>query len=89
MVHPFYLFGNPLSIKHPPSRAKCSFEPSSRALFEDMVPLGDDADTEGDDGEEEEEEGVRTEANEGFDLSTQILRLALLLPVVGFGLCVP
>lgn len=54
-----------------------------------MVPLGDDADTEGDDGEEEEEEGVRTEANEGFDLSTQILRLALLLPVVGFGLCVP
>jgi len=29
-----------LSIKHPASRPKRPFEPSSRALFEDMVPLG-------------------------------------------------
>ena len=85
MVHPSYLFGNLLSIKHPPFRSKCSFEPSTRALFEDMVPLGDEADTEWDDGGEEEEEGVRTEADKGFDLSTRILHLALLLPVVGFG----
>lgn len=40
MVHPSYPFGNPLSIKHPASRPKRPFEPSSRALFEDMVPLG-------------------------------------------------
>ena len=29
-----------MSIKHPASRPKRPFEPSSRALFEDMVPLG-------------------------------------------------
>lgn len=40
MVHPSYPFGNPLSIKHPASRPKRPFEPSSRALFEDVVPLG-------------------------------------------------
>jgi len=40
VVHPSYPFGNPLSIKHPASRPKRPFEPSSRALFEDMVPLG-------------------------------------------------
>jgi hypothetical protein len=40
VVHPSYPFGNPLSTKHPASRPKRPFEPSSRALFEDMVPLG-------------------------------------------------
>jgi hypothetical protein len=40
VVHPSYPFGNPLSVKHPASRPKRPFEPSSRALFEDMVPLG-------------------------------------------------
>ena len=40
VVHPSYPFGNPLSTKHPASRPKRPFEPSSRALFEDIVPLG-------------------------------------------------
>jgi len=40
VVHPSYPFGNPLSTKHPASRPKRPFEPSSRALFEDMVPSG-------------------------------------------------
>ena len=40
VVHPSYLFGNSSSTKHPAPRPKRPFEPSSCALFEDVVPLG-------------------------------------------------
>jgi len=39
VVHPSYLFGDPLSIKRPASRPKRLFESSSRALFGDTVLL--------------------------------------------------
>jgi len=35
-VHPSYPYGNPTSIKHPASRPRRPYDPSSRALFEDM-----------------------------------------------------
>ena len=36
-VHPSYPYGNPTSIKHPASKARLKYEPSPRALFEDMA----------------------------------------------------
>ena len=39
-VHPSYPFGNPNSIKHPASRPRRPWDPSSRALFEDMGYAG-------------------------------------------------
>ncbi|KAJ4492251.1 hypothetical protein C8R41DRAFT_765511, partial [Lentinula lateritia] len=35
-VHPSYPYGNPRSIKHPASRPRPPYNPTSRALFEDM-----------------------------------------------------
>ncbi|KAF9075822.1 hypothetical protein BDP27DRAFT_1285543 [Rhodocollybia butyracea] len=35
-VHPSYPYGNPISIKHPASRPRPPYDPTSRALFEDM-----------------------------------------------------
>lgn len=35
-VHPSYPYGNPLNIKHPAARPRRPYDPSSRALFEDM-----------------------------------------------------
>ncbi|KAJ3722963.1 hypothetical protein C8R42DRAFT_21906 [Lentinula raphanica] len=35
-VHPSYPYGNPRSIKHPASRPRPPYDPTSRALFEDM-----------------------------------------------------
>lgn len=40
VIRPSYPFGNPLNVKHSASLPKRPFEPSSRALFKDMVPLG-------------------------------------------------
>lgn len=35
-VHPSYPYGNPTSVKHPASRPRIPYDPTSRALFEDM-----------------------------------------------------
>ncbi|KAG5352407.1 hypothetical protein C0989_002438 [Termitomyces sp. Mn162] len=35
-VHPSYPYGNPTNIKHPAARPRPPYDPSSRALFEDM-----------------------------------------------------
>ncbi|KAG1835794.1 hypothetical protein DFJ58DRAFT_200148 [Suillus subalutaceus] len=35
-VHPSYPYGNPTNIKHPASRPRPPYDPTSRALFEDM-----------------------------------------------------
>ncbi|KAJ7653019.1 hypothetical protein B0H17DRAFT_397952 [Mycena rosella] len=35
-THPPYPYGNPTNVKHPASRPRSSYDPSSRALFEDM-----------------------------------------------------
>ncbi|EPT00973.1 hypothetical protein FOMPIDRAFT_1030168 [Fomitopsis schrenkii] len=35
-VHPSYPYGNPFNIKHPAARPRRPYDPSSRALFEDM-----------------------------------------------------
>jgi len=39
-VHPSYPYGNPTNIKHPASRPRPPYDPSSRALFEDMGYAG-------------------------------------------------
>ncbi|TCD71792.1 hypothetical protein EIP91_003135 [Steccherinum ochraceum] len=39
-VHPSYPYGNPASIKHPAARPRRPYDPSSRALFEDMGYAG-------------------------------------------------
>ena len=39
-VHPSYPYGNPLNIKHPAARPRRPYDPSSRALFEDMSHAG-------------------------------------------------
>lgn len=39
-VHPSYPYGNPTSIKHPASLPRRPYDPSSRALFEDMGYAG-------------------------------------------------
>ncbi|KAI0689112.1 hypothetical protein BC835DRAFT_1407905 [Cytidiella melzeri] len=39
-VHPSYPYGNPMSLKHPASRPRRPYDPSSRALFEDMGYAG-------------------------------------------------
>lgn len=35
-VHPSYPYGNPFNIQHPAARPRRPYDPSSRALFEDM-----------------------------------------------------
>ncbi|VDC03350.1 unnamed protein product [Peniophora sp. CBMAI 1063] len=35
-VHPSYPYGNPTSTKHPAARPRVPYDPTSRALFEDM-----------------------------------------------------
>ncbi|KAJ7308536.1 hypothetical protein DFH08DRAFT_900158 [Mycena albidolilacea] len=35
-AHPSYPYGNPTNVKHPASRPRPPYDPSSRALFEDM-----------------------------------------------------
>ena len=35
-VHPSYPYGNPLSVKHPAALPRRPYDPTSRALFEDM-----------------------------------------------------
>ncbi|TFK30218.1 hypothetical protein FA15DRAFT_203701 [Coprinopsis marcescibilis] len=35
-VHPSYPYGNPTSVKHPVNKPRAGFDPTSRALFEDM-----------------------------------------------------
>ncbi|KAF9244136.1 hypothetical protein BU15DRAFT_42329 [Melanogaster broomeanus] len=35
-VHPSYPYGNPTDIKHPAARPRPPYDPTSRALFEDM-----------------------------------------------------
>ncbi|KAF6763769.1 hypothetical protein DFP72DRAFT_745053, partial [Ephemerocybe angulata] len=35
-VHPSYPYGNPTSVKHPASKPRIPYDPTSRALFEDM-----------------------------------------------------
>ncbi|PCH38057.1 hypothetical protein WOLCODRAFT_130651 [Wolfiporia cocos MD-104 SS10] len=39
-VHPSYPFGNPLHIKHPAAKPRRPYDPTSRALFEDMGYAG-------------------------------------------------
>ncbi|OBZ74222.1 hypothetical protein A0H81_05957 [Grifola frondosa] len=39
-VHPSYPYGNPFSVKHPAARPRRPYDPSSRALFEDMGYAG-------------------------------------------------
>ncbi|KAF8652159.1 hypothetical protein AX16_004516 [Volvariella volvacea WC 439] len=39
-VHPSYPYGNPTNIKHPAARPRPPYDPSSRALFEDMGYAG-------------------------------------------------
>lgn len=39
-VHPSYPYGNPTNIKHPASKPRPPYDPSSRALFEDMGYAG-------------------------------------------------
>ncbi|KAJ7721950.1 hypothetical protein DFH07DRAFT_691524, partial [Mycena maculata] len=35
-AHPSYPYGNPTNVKHPASRPRPPYDPSSRVLFEDM-----------------------------------------------------
>ncbi|KAH9940877.1 uncharacterized protein BXZ73DRAFT_98709 [Epithele typhae] len=35
-VHPSYPYGNPMSVKHPAALPRRPYDPTSRALFEDM-----------------------------------------------------
>ncbi|KAG6808013.1 hypothetical protein H0H92_005694 [Tricholoma furcatifolium] len=35
-VHPSYPYGNPTNLRHPAARPRLEFDPTSRALFEDM-----------------------------------------------------
>jgi len=35
-VHPSYPYGNPTNIRHPAARPRPPYDPTSRALFEDM-----------------------------------------------------
>jgi hypothetical protein len=39
-IHPSYPYGNPTNIKHPASRPRVPYDPTSRALFEDMGYAG-------------------------------------------------
>ena len=39
-VHPSYPYGNPTHVKHPASLPRRPYDPSSRALFEDMGYAG-------------------------------------------------
>ncbi|KAH7910304.1 hypothetical protein BJ138DRAFT_1065512 [Hygrophoropsis aurantiaca] len=39
-VHPSYPYGNPTNIKHPAVRPRPPYDPTSRALFEDMGYAG-------------------------------------------------
>jgi len=39
-VHPSYPYGNPTNIKHPAARPRVPYDPTSRALFEDMGYAG-------------------------------------------------
>ena len=39
-IHPSYPYGNPTNIKHPASRPHVPYDPTSRALFEDMGYAG-------------------------------------------------
>jgi hypothetical protein len=39
-VHPSYPYGNPTNVKHPSSKPRPPYDPSSRALFEDMGYAG-------------------------------------------------
>ncbi|TFY83643.1 hypothetical protein EWM64_g362 [Hericium alpestre] len=39
-VHPSYPYGNPTNIKHPAARPRMPYDPTSRALFEDMGYAG-------------------------------------------------
>ncbi|KAF8625037.1 hypothetical protein AX17_006951 [Amanita inopinata Kibby_2008] len=39
-VHPSYPYGNPTNIKHPAAKPRPTYDPFSRALFEDMGYAG-------------------------------------------------
>ena len=39
-LHPSYPYGNPTNIKHPAARPRVPYDPTSRALFEDMGYAG-------------------------------------------------
>lgn len=39
-MHPSYPYGNPTNIKHPAARPRPPYDPTSRALFEDMGYAG-------------------------------------------------
>jgi len=39
-VHPSYPYGNPTNIRHPAARPRPPYDPTSRALFEDMGYTG-------------------------------------------------
>lgn len=39
-VHPSYPYGNPTNIRHPAARPRPPYDPTSRALFEDMGYAG-------------------------------------------------
>ncbi|KAL4078883.1 hypothetical protein V8B97DRAFT_1089402 [Scleroderma yunnanense] len=39
-VHPSYPYGNPTNIKHPAAKPRPPYDPTSRALFEDMGYAG-------------------------------------------------
>ncbi|KAI0796221.1 hypothetical protein C8Q75DRAFT_803256 [Abortiporus biennis] len=39
-VHPSYPYGNPRNLKHPAAKPRRPFDPTSRALFEDMGYAG-------------------------------------------------
>lgn len=39
-VHPSYPYGDPTNIKHPAARPRVPYDPTSRALFEDMGYAG-------------------------------------------------
>jgi hypothetical protein len=39
-IHPSYPYGNPTNIKHPAARPRVPYDPTSRALFEDMGYAG-------------------------------------------------
>jgi len=39
-VHPSYPYGNPTNVKHPAAKPRRPYDPSSRALFEDMGYAG-------------------------------------------------
>ena len=40
LVHPSYPYGNPTNIRHPAARPRPPYDPTSRALFEDMGYAG-------------------------------------------------